>query len=96
MKRRSAFGNFEQLGIGYWWSLLLVPLLVGATIVLQRRDKGSTKWVNVASAKTNTSGNVSIGSAPSKTADFRLSYSGIYRSPWYAPALTSTKRVSVS
>ena len=70
--------------------------LSGATIVLQRRDKGSTKWVNVASAKTNSSGNVSIGSAPSKTADFRLSYSGIYKSPWYAPALTSSKRVSVS
>jgi len=70
--------------------------LSGATIVLQRRDKGSSKWVNVASAKTNSSGNVSIGSAPSKTADFRLSYSGIFKSPFYAPAITGTKRVSVT
>ena len=70
--------------------------LVGARIMLQRRDRGSTKWVNVVSAKTNSSGNVSIGSAPSKTADFRLNYVGYFFSPFYAPSVTGSKRVTVT
>ena len=71
-------------------------------IKLQRRLAGSRTWSTIATKRTGgsypagTAGNVSFTIFPTKTADYRLVYSGALVNPfWEAPVTSVSKRVTV-
>jgi hypothetical protein len=72
-----------------------------ASVKLQQRLQGSRAWSTIGTKRTvgssaTSTGSVSFTITPSRTADYRLVFSGALTAPyWFAPVTSASKRVTV-
>jgi hypothetical protein len=69
--------------------------LSGQQVKLERRYKGSEKWVAVKTGSTTSAGTVTFKDKPKKTATYRVVNAGTFAAPWTAPSTSSDVKVKV-
>jgi len=90
-------GKFSVADVSSYYGEALIP------IQLQRRFKGANPWRTIATKNTGgvfadgTIGNISFAVKPTRSAYYRLVFSGKLRAPsWEAPVISASRLVTVT